>query len=137
VSYSYITVAVSICRDFDEDAGMQVIDENPIRTLRNLVVDGRAVVELRALLGRARDFTNYIYPVATSDGVKHRTCFVIRKYYLKLPRPMDLPELQRFSEEVAGVKLPVKPGSEEMFDLLESLYRVLKPGYAPQAGEPG
>ena len=126
VKYSYLTIAVSICRDFDEDRHIDVIDfDNPVKTLCNLIDDGRAIVEIRTVLGRANDMDNYMEPVILDDKVKYRSCLVIRKYYLKLPYPMTKKEATRFIEEITAIKLPVEPNSEEEYRLLSSIYEKL------------
>lgn len=125
MGYRYVTVMVSICRDFDEDRGIEVLSTNPLRTIHNLLVDGKAVVETRSLLGRVYSTTNYTYPVKIDGKVKYRTCFVIQRYYLKLPKEMTRNEVIEYTEEITGIKLPVKQGSQEHHKLLEKLFEKL------------
>ena len=125
MGYRYVTVMVSICRDFDEDRGIEVISTNPLRTIHNLLVDGKAVVETRSLLGRVYSTTNYTYPVKIDGKVKYRTCFVIQKYYLKLPRLMTWDEVKDYIEEITGIRLPVKDQQEHR-RLIEELFERLR-----------
>lgn len=123
--YSYITVVVAVCRDFDEDRHMDVIrHDNPVATLCNLVEHGRAVVEVRAVLGRA-DLDNYMEPVVIGGKTKYRSCLVVRRFYLRLPRPMTRSEASEYIEDATGIKLPVEPGSEEYCALLTKIYEKL------------
>ena len=103
-----------------------IIPHNPIRTLCNLVGDdGRAIVEIRTILGRASDMDNYMDTVTVDGKVKYRSCYVIKKYYLELPHPMTKDEVQKYIEDITEMKTPIPPNSKEEHEFIIKLYEYL------------
>lgn len=123
--YRYLTITVAICRDYDTNDHMDVIvNNNPVSTLNNLIDnDGRAIIEIDIALGR-RNIDNYMRPIA-SDNTKYRTCYVIKRFPLKLPKPMTREEIKNYVERITGVKIPVGRTSEKKL-LVERLYEKLR-----------
>jgi len=120
--YRYLTILVSVCRDFDEDRSIHVIDSNPLKTIYNLVDDyGKVILETRVVLGYSNmsNYTEYVL-----DKSKYRTCYVMKKYHLKLPKPMVRDEAVQYIEEITGIKTPTSKDDEYM-RLLEKLYEKL------------
>ncbi|NPA99673.1 MAG: hypothetical protein GXO43_09875 [Crenarchaeota archaeon] len=124
--YGWITIVVSVCRDFNDDRSMDVIDfDNPVRTICNLLDDrGMAIIEIEPLLGRISDLDNYTKLVVVNGEPKSRTCQVVKKYYLKLPRPMTKTEARKYIEKLTGVKLPVEDDKKRR-EFLAKLYKEL------------
>lgn len=113
--YSYLTIIVAICRDFNRDRHMDVVvPGNPVKTLCNLVVRGKAVVEIEVVFGK-KNMDNYMSPVAVDGRIKYRSCYVVKRFYLKLPYPMTGREVARYVEEITDMELPVYSNRKCMF----------------------